>query len=255
MLSQADNELLTQVGPGKPMGELLRRFWMPVLLAEELPGPDCAPVRVRLLGEDLVAFRDTSDRLGLIAGRCGHRLAHLYFGRNEENGLRCIYHGWKFDVDGRCVDMPTEPEEFSFKDKVRLPSYSLREGGGILWAYMGPRDRVPELPRMPLLEVPDGYRCAVKRYQESNFLQAIEGGIDSAHTRFLHTTLEFHHRQETYMAQVRPLLDRFRDDPTSLNPNELDTIFRTADKRESLWVPALHAFPGGLRTSKPSGPP
>jgi phenylpropionate dioxygenase-like ring-hydroxylating dioxygenase large terminal subunit len=231
MLSESDNELLTRVGPGTPMGELLRRFWLPVLMAEELPEPDCAPVKVRLLGEDLVAFRDTSGRLGLMAGRCAHRLAHLYYGRNEENGLRCAYHGWKFDVNGRCVDMPTaQPEEANFKDKVNLKAYTLREAAGILWAYMGPRDNVPDMPRLPLIEAKEGHRFAIKRYQESNYLQAIEGGIDSAHTRYLHTTLEFYNRSEAYLAAQRPLLERFKKDPNSLDPEELDAIFRTADK-------------------------
>ena len=109
MLSLEDNELLTRVGRGKPMGELLRRFWHPVLLSSELPKPDCPPVRVRLMGERLVAFRDTSGRVGLLAEACPHRRASLFFGRNEEDGLRCIYHGWKYDVEGRCVDMPSEP--------------------------------------------------------------------------------------------------------------------------------------------------
>ncbi|MGH7830641.1 MAG: Rieske 2Fe-2S domain-containing protein, partial [Candidatus Binatia bacterium] len=132
MLSGEENEMLTKTGPGTPMGELLRRFWLPVLLPEEIPAPDCAPVRVRLLCENLVAFRDTSGRLGLIDAHCAHRRANLFFGRNEEDGLRCIYHGWKFDVEGHCVDMPTEPPESSFKDKVKLTSYPLREHGGIL---------------------------------------------------------------------------------------------------------------------------
>ncbi len=231
MLSEADNELLTRVGPGTPMGQLLRRYWMPVLMAEELPGPDCAPVRVRLLGEDLVAFRDSDGRLGLIQGRCPHRQAHLYYGRNEDNGLRCVYHGWKFDVNGRCVDMPTaQPEEAGFKDKVRCTAYTLKEAAGVLWAYMGPQDSIPGMPNLALLEAADGHRFAIKRFQESNFLQAIEGGIDSAHTRYLHTTLEFYNRTETYLAGLRPLLDRFRKDPNSLDPEELDAIFRTADK-------------------------
>ena len=134
MLSREENEMLTRTGPGTPMGELLRRFWLPALLPEELPGPDCTPVRLRLLSEDLVAFRDTDGKLGLLDAYCAHRRAHLFFGRNEECGIRCIYHGWKYDVDGNCVDLPTEPPESNFKDKVKLTSYSLREAGGIIWA-------------------------------------------------------------------------------------------------------------------------
>ncbi len=230
MLNEQDNELLTRVGPGTAMGDLLRRFWLPILLADQLPGPDCPSVRVRLLGEDLVAFVDTSGRPGLIAAGCAHRLANLYFGRNEEDGLRCVYHGWKFDVKGRCVDMPTEPLDSSFKDKVRVRAYTLRLAGGIYWAFMGDQERIPALPLLPLLQVPDANRFVIKRHQASNFLQAIEGGIDSAHTRYLHTTLEFYKRGPAYLAAIEPLLERFRKDPNSLDSNQLDMIFRTADK-------------------------
>ncbi|MEX2598348.1 MAG: Rieske 2Fe-2S domain-containing protein, partial [Dehalococcoidia bacterium] len=118
MLSVKDNETLTRVGPGTPMGEVMRRYWMPILLDWELPGPDSDPVRVRVLGEKLVAFRDTAGRVGLLPDACPHRRVSLYFGRNEEHGLRCVYHGWKFDVDGNCVDMPNEPATSNFKDKV-----------------------------------------------------------------------------------------------------------------------------------------
>lgn len=230
MLTREENEMLTKTGPGTPMGELLRRFWLPVLLPEELPSPDCTPVRVRLLCEDLVAFRDTSGRLGLIDAHCAHRRANLFFGRNEEDGLRCIYHGWKFDVNGSCVDMPTEPPEASFKDKVKLTSYPLREHGGIIWAYMGPKDGMPELPGFTFTQVPEGYRFAVKRFQECNFAQAIEGGIDSAHTSYLHTTLDFYRRSEEYLQRAKGLLERFRKEPDSLKPAELDFLFRTLDK-------------------------
>src|SRR5947209_12132443 len=118
MLGKEDNAFLTQVGPGTPMGEVFRRFWLPVMLPDELPSPDCPPRRLRVLGEDLIAFRDTQDRVGFIQNACPHRGASLFFGRNEESGLRCVYHGWKFDVDGVCVDMPSEPAESNFKSKV-----------------------------------------------------------------------------------------------------------------------------------------
>jgi phenylpropionate dioxygenase-like ring-hydroxylating dioxygenase large terminal subunit len=134
MLSREDNELLTRVGPGTPMGTTMRRYWIPALLAWELPEPDCPPVRTRLLGEDLVAFRDTVGRVGLLAELCPHRRASLFLGRNEECGLRCVYHGWKFDVEGRCVDMMNEPDALSFKHKIRTTSYPTLEVGGIIWA-------------------------------------------------------------------------------------------------------------------------
>src|SRR5579871_4730851 len=146
MLSREENELLTRVGPGTAMGALLRRYWLPALLAEEVPRPDDPPVRVRLLGEDLVAFRDTAGRVGLLGAHCPHRGASLFFGRNEECGLRCVYHGWKFDVTGRCVDMPNEPAESNFKSKIKTVAYPCQERGGVVWVYMGPDSPAPPLP-------------------------------------------------------------------------------------------------------------
>ena len=120
MLSQEDNDLLTKVGPGTVMGELLRRFWTPALLSEELPTADCDPVSLRLLGEDLVCFRDSDGKIGILDAYCAHRRVHLFYGRNEECGLRCVYHGWKYDVDGNCVDMPSETDATNFKNKIQL---------------------------------------------------------------------------------------------------------------------------------------
>src|SRR5215831_8480767 len=151
MLSQEDNEILTRVGPGTLTGNLLRRYWTPACLSSELPGSDSDPMRVRLLGENLIAFRDTNGKVGLIQNHCPHRGASLFFGRNEEAGLRCVYHGWKFAVDGTCVDMPNEPAESDFKSKVKAVAYPTRERGGIVWVYMGPRSEA-ELPPLPDLE-------------------------------------------------------------------------------------------------------
>src|SRR3954463_15267591 len=148
MLSHADNQALCSVGPGTLMGDLIRQYWIPALLANELPEPDSAPVRLRLLGEELVAFRDTSGAVGLVAENCPHRGASLFFGRNEEEGLRCVYHGWKFDVTGACVDMPNEPPESNFKNKVHATAYPCVERSGVVWTYMGPRSEVPPLPEI-----------------------------------------------------------------------------------------------------------
>jgi phthalate 4,5-dioxygenase oxygenase subunit len=186
MLSVKDNETITRVGPGTPMGELMRRYWQPVLLSWEVAEPDSDPVRVRILGEDLVAFRDTSGRVGLISEWCPHRLTSMFLGRNEENGLRCVYHGWKFDVHGQCTDMPNEPAEFDFKQKVKMPAYPTVEKGGIIWAYMGPADQRPPDPAFEFTTQPETHRFASKVIQESNWLQALEGGIDSVHSSFLH---------------------------------------------------------------------
>src|ERR671939_524950 len=131
MLKREENELVTRVGPGTPMGNTMRRYWMPALLSEELPHPDSDPVRVRLLGEQLIGFRDSNGRVGLIQNNCPHRGASLFFGRNEEAGIRCVYHGWKFDVEGRCIDMPNEPAESDFKAKVKAVAYPCQERGGL----------------------------------------------------------------------------------------------------------------------------
>src|SRR3990172_9278991 len=137
MLSAQDNELLSRVGPGTPMGDLMREYWVPAVRSDELPSPDCPPMRLRLLGENLIAFRATSGKVGVIQNACPHRGASMFFGRNEEDGLRCVYHGWKFDVTGACVDMPSEPAESNFKNKVRVVSYPCVERNGVIWLYMG----------------------------------------------------------------------------------------------------------------------
>jgi phenylpropionate dioxygenase-like ring-hydroxylating dioxygenase large terminal subunit len=187
MLRKEQNDLVTQTGPGTPMGNLFRCYWLPALLAEELPENDCPPVRIKLLSERLVAFRDSDGRLGLIDEFCAHRGVSLWFGRNEESGLRCPYHGWKYDVTGQCVDVPSEPAENGFCRKVKLTSYPLVERGGILWAYMGDPAKQPPLPEFEVLTVPPEQRFITKRTQECNWLQALEGGIDSSHVSFLHS--------------------------------------------------------------------
>ena len=186
MLVKEQNDLVTQTGPGTPMGQLFRSYWIPALLSTELPESDCPPVRVQLLSEQLVAFRDTQGRLGLIEEFCAHRRVSLWFGRNEENGLRCPYHGWKFDVTGQCMEIPSEPPGSTHCQRIRLTNYPLIERGGILWTYMGPPDRQPPLPEWEFAMVPDSHRFVSKRWQECNWLQAIEGGIDSSHVSFLH---------------------------------------------------------------------
>jgi phenylpropionate dioxygenase-like ring-hydroxylating dioxygenase large terminal subunit len=168
------------------MGTLMRRYWVPALLAWEVPEPDGAPVEVRLLGEDLVAFRQTDGQVGLVGARCPHRGAGLFWGRNEACGLRCVYHGWKFDLTGQCVEMPSEPEATNFQDKVRIPAYPTYEVGGVIWAYMGPPERRPALPLFEWTQAPETHRGLTKVWQECNWLQALEGGIDTVHTNFLH---------------------------------------------------------------------
>ncbi len=177
-LRAQQNEFVTKTGPGTPMGEMFRRYWTPVLLAEELPTNDCPPARVKILSERLVAFRDSLGRYGLIDEFCAHRGVSLWFGRNEECGLRCPYHGWKFDFTGQCIEVPSEPEESGFARKIKLKSYPLVERGGLLWTYMGPVQHKPPLPEWEFAMVPPAQRFVSKRLQESNWLQAMEGGID-----------------------------------------------------------------------------
>ncbi len=188
MLNFADNEMLTRTNAGTPMGELFRSFWIPVLLSNQLPEADCAQLRVRVLGEDLLAFRDSSGRPALIEPRCSHRGANLFFGRNEQGGIRCAYHGWKFDADGECVDMPTMPPERvpELCAKARIRAYPARDWGDLVWAYLGPRRPLPELPQMEFALVPPSHRHVSKKLQECNWAQAAEGGVDTAHFSFLH---------------------------------------------------------------------
>ena len=154
MLGSEENELLTRVGVGTPMGDLVRQYWIPALLSRALPDTDSDPLRVRLLGEDLIAFRDSNRQIGVLGNHCPHRGASLFFGRNEESGLRCVYHGWKFDTTGRCVDMPNEPAESDFKDKVTATAYPVVERNGVGWVYMGPLATPPPLPELEWNMVP-----------------------------------------------------------------------------------------------------
>lgn len=188
MLTHEENDMLTQTGKGTPMGELFRRFWVPACLSEEIPGADCPPVRVKLMGEDLIAFRDSDGNPGLVDAYCPHRGAPLFFGRNEECGIRCVYHGWKFDVTGKCVDLPNSPEGETYKDKVSLAAYPAFDAAGMIWAYLGPKDQQPPKPAFDWLDFgPD--RTYVRKYHlRCNFFQAVEGDYDPSHAAFLHTT-------------------------------------------------------------------
>ncbi|MEC7490851.1 MAG: aromatic ring-hydroxylating dioxygenase subunit alpha [Pseudomonadota bacterium] len=187
MLRKEVNDLLTQTDTGTPMGNLFRQYWIPALLASELPENDCPPVRVELLGEKMIAFRDTEGRYGLLEEFCAHRRVSLWFARNEEGGLRCPYHGWKYDVTGQCIEIPSEPEDGEFRKSVRLKAYSLIKVGDLLWAHMGdPEDRPPN-PEWEFATVSPEQTVSTKRIQECNWLQALEGGIDSSHVSFLHS--------------------------------------------------------------------
>src|SRR5580698_8993836 len=177
MLTREENELITRVEGDAPAGRLMRRYWLPALLSDEVAEPDGTPVRVRLVGQNLVAFRDSKGELGVMDAHCPHRLASLALGRNEEGGLRCIYHGWKFDVRGRCVEMPTEPAGYGYADRVSVRSYPVRDAGGLLWTYLGPPELEPPFPAYDWTSLPRNQIAHLKFVEHTNYLQAAEGTI------------------------------------------------------------------------------
>src|SRR5438876_9457261 len=187
MLSAQENEYLSRVGRGSPMGDLLREYWLPALQAKEVSGPDSPPLRFRLLNENLIAFRVTSGKIGVVANACPHRGASLFFGRNEEEGLRCVYHGWKFDVTGQCVDMPSEPAESNFKSKIMATAYPAQERSGTIWIYMGTREVPPPLPEINANMQPEGKYEIGAYSSECNWFQSLEGDFDTIHVSFLHS--------------------------------------------------------------------
>ncbi|MCW5733574.1 MAG: Rieske 2Fe-2S domain-containing protein [Enhydrobacter sp.] len=186
MLSKADNETLCRVGPGTPMGAVFRRFWHPVCLSEQVAKPDGDPVRVEILGERLVAFRDTSGKLGLLEEGCPHRGVSLALGRNEDAGLRCLYHGWKFAVDGTILDMPNCPD-LRLARNVKAKTYPIREAGGFLWAYLGPSGKMPAFPTWRFLDIPVEHMRVNRIDADVNYMQQLEGGADTSHVGILHS--------------------------------------------------------------------
>jgi len=204
MLSKQDNQLLTRTGPATPMGNLIRRYWIPALLSEEIPAPDCPPVRVGLLGEELVAFRDSLGRIGLVEEHCLHRGTSLYYGRNEDCGLRCIYHGWKYDVEGNVVETPAEPAGSGFTRKLRHTAYPTHEAGGVIYAYLGPREKMPLFPNYEWTQVPLNQTYVTKCLLECNYLQGLEGECDSSHLSFLHRTVDNARNQLLYKSDTAP---------------------------------------------------
>ena len=219
MLSAEQNELVTRTGPDTPAGELMRRYWQPAALTEELEGD--RPVRaLRLLGEDLVLFRDDQGRYGLLGRHCPHRGADLCYGRLENGGLRCAFHGWLFDVDGRCLEQPAEPPESNFHTKIRHRAYACVERNGIVFAFLGPGEP-PAFPDFDCFVAPEEYTFAFKGYLDANWLQALEVGIDPAHASFLHRFLEDEDPAEGYGQQFRgqssnssiPVTRLLRDNP------------------------------------------
>jgi phthalate 4,5-dioxygenase len=199
MLRAEANETLSRVGPGTPMGELFRRFWLPALLGEEIEASDGPPIRLRILSESLVAFRDTGGRVGIVQAHCPHRLAPLFFGRNEEYGLRCPYHGWKFDVAGNCLETPNvTPGAPDIRKNVGITAYPTHETAGVIWIYMGPVDEAPPFPAFEYTVLPRGYTFASRWLQRTNWSQGLEGEIDSSHISWLHRDFNRENSRQFY---------------------------------------------------------
>ena len=226
MLRKEQNDILTQTGPGTPMGNMFRAYWIPALLAEELPNNDCPPVRVKLLGERLLAVRDSNGNYGLIDEFCAHRCVSLWFGRVEDGGIRCPYHGWKFDVNGQCMEVPSEPEESGYAKKIKLTNYPLIKVGHVLWTYMGPEDQRPPEPQYEFCRVPDDQSFVSKRLQECNWLQALEGGVDSSHVSWLHSGDLSHD----------PLFNKSRGN--AYNMGDMAPVFEVVESEGGLLVAA-----------------
>ena len=207
MLFKDDNDLLTQTNPDTSMGKLVRRYWIPALLSQEIPAADCPPARVQLLGEELVAFRDSEGRIGLIGEHCAHRGTSLFFGRNEECGLRCVYHGWKYDVEGNVIDTPAEPAGSDFRKKLRHTAYPTHEANGVVYAYLGPRERRPLFPNYEWTQVPLENTYVTKCLLECNYLQGLEGECDSSHLSFLHRAFTNERNQPLYKSDTSPFYE------------------------------------------------
>src|SRR5215469_15500914 len=250
MVTKLENERLTRVGPGTPMGETMRRYWMPALLSWELPEPDCPPVRVKLLGEELVAFRTTDGRIGLIEEFCPHRRASLWLGRNEENGLRCVYHGWKFGIDGQCVDQMNEPRQFAAK--IKATAYPTYEMSGAIWAYMGPPEKQPAPPKFEWTQMAPTHRAVSRVKEECNWLQALEGGIDTSHFTILHRAL----KQNAKQPGITPDNPGLQGGAPSLEVDFTDYGYRYYGIRplgEKLYVRGYH-FDMPFTQLRPPGP-
>jgi phthalate 4,5-dioxygenase oxygenase subunit len=244
-MTPQDHELLSRTGPGTVMGTYLRRYWTAALLSSELPEPDGAPVKVRLLGEDLIAFRDTQGRVGLVDAHCSHRGAPLYFGRNAEGGLRCSFHGWKYDVDGNCVDMPNELPEHRFNEKVKHTAYPCVERNGVVWTYMGPSDAMPPMPELEWLTVPSSHVYVSKVLRHCHWTQGMEGDLDSVHVGFLHQEVFKKRAQTLNHESAKWLVENLtpREEIVPTPAGCLHATYRDVDGGRRYWKIGQWFFP------------
>jgi phthalate 4,5-dioxygenase oxygenase subunit len=243
MTTAAENEILTRVGPGTPMGELMRQYWVPALQSSELKA-DGDPVRFKILGEELIAFRDTSGRIGVMDHRCPHRCASLFFGRNEEGGIRCVYHGWKFDVDGNCTDMANVPPHQDFKQKVHAKAYKAAERAGLIWVYMGDPKNVPELPPIETSLLPSEIVSVQMHLRNCNWLQALEGELDTSHVGLLHygsVGVQNFQADGIRKYSVTSRAPEYR--ATETDAGFMYGAYRPADKGKRYWRIAHFLFP------------
>lgn len=253
MLSKTQQQdLVCRVSGDTVLNRMFRRYWWPAALLEEVAEPDGAPLRVQILGERMVCFRDSSGKLGMVEEACPHRRASMALGRNEEGGLRCIYHGWKFGVNGACLDMPTEPDDYSFRNRLRIRSYPVREAGGLVWTYLGEPEHEPPFPAFDWTRAPRECIALVKFLENANYLQMCEGAIDSAHTRFLHRGTIEKNEEATRNQLTRDLAPKLECADTSYGfryvairkPNE------DADKIKVVKM-TRYVFPTTAVTSRP----
>jgi phthalate 4,5-dioxygenase oxygenase subunit len=242
MMTAEENDLLCRVEGDAPMGRLMRRYWLPACLSEEVEAPDGAPLRVRLLGDDLVVFRDTSGRLGALDEHCPHRRASLSYGRNEENGLRCLYHGWKLDVEGNVVEMPSEPVDSGFCAKVKHRAYPCREAGGFVWVWMGDRDNVAPFERPAFAPTDTTKGSIVKFVVPCNWAQILEGAIDSAHSSTLHSSDMRPARVAGAKATDKDWLRPSTDKAPKLQVQPTSFGFRYAAIRRPIFNAATHQY-------------
>lgn len=242
MLTAEENDLLTRVEDDAPMGRIMRSHWIPALLSEEVAEPDGKPAKVRLLGRNLVVFRDSKGRVGALDELCPHRKASLVFGRNEDCGLRCLYHGWKFDVDGNCVDMSSEPPESTLKDKVKHSAYPTEECGGFIWIYLGDTDSMPEFERPSFAPHDDTPVSILKIRIPANWAQIMEGQIDSAHSSSLHSSDMVPARVSSAGAESDRWLRPSTDKSPRMAPEVTDYGFRYAALRRPIKNARTHDY-------------
>ncbi|MBN6185424.1 Rieske 2Fe-2S domain-containing protein [Aneurinibacillus sp. BA2021] len=232
MLRHEDNVLLTSTNPDTPMGSLFRRYWIPCIRSEEVV-TDGAPVRVKLLGEDLLAFRDSNGEVGVVEERCPHRGTSLFLGINQGCGLTCVYHGWKFDVHGACVDLPSEPADSTFRKSIQLTAYPTYEANGIVWTYMGPADKQPPVPAFYWMQLPDENIMAERVWQECNYLQVMENDVDYVHAAFLHKA---HQQQRIGAGILSSDLGINPDHPLVKNPPVKQAVESTSYGKRCIGV-------------------